>query len=134
MTNHLKSKHPSEYLRYLERFHRSISDARIERPVLLIKSLGQVKHWSKNRNQTPERSCLNMEKGKLKTRFIALSSKVCVVAVQGDVLDWAAYIDAVAGNSFDKEFEEVARTGTKIPQWMAEQLFPDFAQRFRWRD
>ncbi len=54
MTNHLKKKHPKEYLAYLERFHLSNHDPRIEPPQELTKSIGQVKHWSKNKNQIPK--------------------------------------------------------------------------------
>ena len=54
MTNHLKSKHYKEYVQFLEKYHKSIRDSRIEEPAQLTKSLGKVKHWSKNKNQIPE--------------------------------------------------------------------------------
>jgi hypothetical protein len=69
-----------------------------------------------------------------KTRYIALSRKVIAVAIEGEVKDWAAYIDGVPGDNHFLEAKEVARTGTKLPQKVAEILFPDFASEFSWRD
>ncbi len=46
MTNHLKSKHPIHYDSWQSAFDRGT-------PEPLTKPVGQVKHWSKNRNQTP---------------------------------------------------------------------------------
>ena len=34
-----------------------------------------------------------------KTRYIALSRKVIAVAIEGEVKDWAAYIDGVPGDN-----------------------------------
>jgi len=67
-----------------------------------------------------------------KVQWIALDSKVIVVAVEGEVEDWAAYIGAVSGNNHAGEWREVARNGTKIDRRIAEILFPDF-KHFKWR-
>jgi len=67
--------------------------------------------------------------------YKALSSRVLVVAsVNTEVGDWAAYIDAVPGKSHDKEYQEVGRTGSKLPKKVAEMLFPYEAEHYRWRD
>jgi len=73
--------------------------------------------------------------------WIALDRRVLVVAVAdslpglyaGKEGDWAAYIGAVAGDKHGIEVEEVAKRGTKIPQWMAEKLFPLTAKSYKWR-
>jgi len=59
--------------------------------------------------------------------YIALDKKVLVVAVEGAVKDWAAYIGAVPGDSHDKEYQDVARHGTKLSRGFAELLFPRFS-------
>ena len=64
----------------------------------------------------------------------ALSSKVLVVAViNEDIRDWAAFIDAVPGMSYEQEKAEVARVGNKIPYEIAKILFPQIASEFKWR-
>jgi hypothetical protein len=66
-------------------------------------------------------------------RYRALSARVIAVAsVNEDVGDWAAYIDAVPGKRHDDEWQEVARSGNKLQQSIAEILFPDCTQ-YRWR-
>ncbi len=65
--------------------------------------------------------------------YFALSPRVLCVALKGEVDDWAAYVDAVAGHSHVNEAEEVARRGAKIPRWMAERLFPSMAKAYSWR-
>lgn len=72
-----------------------------------------------------------MDKRK-KIRYIALDLKVLVVATEGEVDDWAAYIGAVAGNNHDHEWQQVKERGTKIPKAVAEVLFPDF-KHLKWR-
>ncbi len=65
----------------------------------------------------------------------ALDSKVIVVAIEGAVKDWAAYIGAVPGDNHDKEWFDVAKHGTKLPEKVARLLFPDFVKaRLRWRE
>jgi len=66
-------------------------------------------------------------------RWIALDMRVIVVAVEGGVKDWAAYIGAVEGNSHEREYEGVMDYGTQLPQKVAELLFPDF-KHLDWRD
>jgi hypothetical protein len=39
--------------------------------------------------------------------------------------EWAAYIDTVEGQNHDNEWEEVLRSGTKLPQKVARALFPE---------
>jgi len=65
-------------------------------------------------------------------RYIALSNKVIAVAVEGEVGDWSAYIDAVKGNNHFEEFKCVAENGSKLPKEVAEILFPEF-KMFKWR-
>ena len=68
------------------------------------------------------------------TRYIALSSRVIAVAKGNEgVKDWAAYIDAVPGEHHELEWEEVMRTGEKLPEDVAKILFSDFAEKYTWR-
>ena len=67
-------------------------------------------------------------------RYHPLAMKVLAVAKQGGRGDdWAAYIDAVRGDSHKKEWQEVARRGTKLPYEIAKILFPDFDEKYEWR-
>ncbi len=70
--------------------------------------------------------------------YRALSTKVLVVAIvnQYDTgyEDWAAYIDAVEGQSHKNEFMDVARYGSKIDQRIAAIIFPALAEKYQWRD
>jgi hypothetical protein len=64
----------------------------------------------------------------------ALSSRVLVVAkIELDVGDWAAYIDSVPGKNHNVEAEQVLHKGTKIPYWLAKELFPSIAKMYDWR-
>ena len=65
-------------------------------------------------------------------QWLALDSKVLVVAVQGEMKDWAAYIGAVPGEKHDLEWQQVARRGTKLPKAVALLLFPTW-KKLRWR-
>lgn len=65
--------------------------------------------------------------------IIALDSKVLVVAVEGTVLDWAAYIGAVQGEDHDSEWQQVRDHGSKLTKEIAEFLFPEFAKEFAYR-
>lgn len=68
-------------------------------------------------------------------RYRALSSRVLAVAVANDrVKDWAAYIDAVPGKNHDQEYMMASKTGERLPQNIAEILFPVFSESFKWRD
>jgi hypothetical protein len=70
-----------------------------------------------------------------KTEYRALAQKVIAVAFACvSAGDWAAYIDAVPGEHHALEWQEVAKSGCKLPQNIAEALFPEFAKQFRWRD
>jgi hypothetical protein len=64
-----------------------------------------------------------------------LSCRVIVVATANlDVGDWSAYIDAVPGRCHREEYQEVGRSGNKLPRKVAELLFPEEAIRYHWRD
>lgn len=64
----------------------------------------------------------------------ALASKVLVVATEGQVHDWAAYIDAVPGICHDKEYKLVASEGTKLPYKIARIIFPELDEEYTWRN
>jgi hypothetical protein len=67
-------------------------------------------------------------------KFVSLDPHVLVVAsVNEEVGDWSAYIGAVPGISHLREFYSVAEEGSKLPQAVAEALFPEF-KHFLWRD
>jgi hypothetical protein len=66
--------------------------------------------------------------------YHALSRDVLAVAsVNTLVGDWAAYIGAVAGKSFDEEKQKVADEGTKLSFELAKLLFPHIAKKYSWR-
>lgn len=58
--------------------------------------------------------------------YRALGRQVLVVAVPGQIGDWAAYIGAVPGVSHEKEVGEVAMHGDKLTKALASILFPRF--------
>jgi hypothetical protein len=66
-------------------------------------------------------------------RWIALDCRVLVVATEGWAGDWTAYIGAVPGHVHEREWEEVLHHGSKLPQKIAELLFPDFTEKYMWR-
>ena len=70
---------------------------------------------------------------KQKIDYIALDSRVLAVAKEGAIGDWAAYIGAVLGKNHEREAEEVAGRGSKLPKKVAELLFPNWASK-DWRD
>lgn len=53
---------------------------------------------------------------------------------EGKLGFWAAYIDAVPGQRHDDEYEEVADHGDKLPQDVAELLFPAIAKKYVWNN
>jgi hypothetical protein len=55
-----------------------------------------------------------------------LDRKVLVVAKEGSIGDWACYIGAVDGQSHESEYTNVLQFGSKLPQSIAEILFPSF--------
>ena len=61
-----------------------------------------------------------------KIRWRALDTEVIVVAKEGHVGDWAAYIGAVRGRSHDLEWKSVAEHGSKLHESVARILFPSF--------
>jgi len=63
----------------------------------------------------------------------ALASTVIVVACEGDVKDWTVYIGGVAGKNHETEWKDVLHWGAKLPQNIAEILFPEF-KHLKWRD
>lgn len=64
----------------------------------------------------------------------ALDINVVVVAIQGGVKDWSAYIGAVPGDNHEKEWRSVADHGTKLPKEFAFLLFPNWAEELMWRE
>ena len=56
----------------------------------------------------------------------ALAQKVLVVAKTRIEGKWVAYCDSVAGNDHDQEYDEVLRSGEKLPEDFARHLFPAF--------
>ena len=68
-----------------------------------------------------------------RVRYVPLDTCVLAVAVEGEVKDWAAYVGATMGDSHEREFQDVARRGTKLPYGVARVLFPDFDRDFIWR-
>ena len=68
-----------------------------------------------------------------RVRYEPLDMCVLAVAVEGEVEDWAAYVGAVKGDNHEREFQDVARHGTKLPYKIAKLLFPDFDRDFPWR-
>jgi len=65
--------------------------------------------------------------------FRALGHRVLAVASVTVDVDWAAYIGPVAGQSHADEWPEVARHGDKLPQHIAEALFPQIAECYDYR-
>lgn len=63
----------------------------------------------------------------------ALAKDVLVVAVQGAVGDWSAYIGAVPGINHEAEKDRVAREGEKLPENLARMIFPGIASDYKWR-
>jgi len=68
-----------------------------------------------------------------KIEYRALDSKVLAVAVEGAIGDWSAYVGAVNGKDHDEEYEGVSRNGSKLSKAVAEALFPDWAEKLKWR-
>ena len=54
----------------------------------------------------------------------ALAMRVLAVAVEGNMGDWAAYIDSVPGNDHAAEEQSVAKRGSKLNETVAMSLFP----------
>jgi len=54
----------------------------------------------------------------------ALACHVLAVAVEGEINDWAAYIDAVDGVSHEREAQRVIAGGMKLPVSVAGAIFP----------
>ena len=62
----------------------------------------------------------------MKLKWRALDKNVLVVAKEGAIGDWAAYIGAVPGNNHHDEYERVAALGSKLPESIANELFPSY--------
>jgi hypothetical protein len=66
---------------------------------------------------------------------VPLDSKVLVVAAEGFVTDWAAYIGAVAGEDHDREWLDVLFHGNKLPERVAKAIFQGEPWKYLdWRD
>jgi hypothetical protein len=61
----------------------------------------------------------------------ALHRRVLVVAVEGDIGDWAAYIADVPGKSHATEAQKVAEEGEKVIKEIAQLLFPWIELKYR---
>jgi len=68
----------------------------------------------------------------MRVRCRALDKCVLAVAKEGAAQDWAAYIGAVPGINHEREWHTVVSEGSKLPQEVAELLFPDFKD-LTWR-
>lgn len=68
----------------------------------------------------------------MRVRYRALDRCVLAVAKEGAVRDWAAYIGTVPGVNYEREWQAVVYDGSKLPQEVAELLFPDFKD-LTWR-
>jgi hypothetical protein len=67
-------------------------------------------------------------------RVYPLDTHVLAVAMVNTIHgDWAAYIGSVPGLCHDKEWQKVAEEATKLPEKVAEVLFPDLAKEYEWR-
>lgn len=66
--------------------------------------------------------------------YRALDWQVLVVAsVNLAVGDWAAYIKAIPGEGHEDEWHEVRRHGSKVNRGIAELLFPQLKEEFKYR-
>ena len=67
--------------------------------------------------------------------ILSLATKVLVVADRSahHPVEWCAYIDGVAGKNHDIEWEAVAANGNKLDFQIAKILFPNLAEKYRWR-
>jgi hypothetical protein len=61
-------------------------------------------------------------------RSRALASRVLVVAHTRIECTWAAYVDAVSGIDHSQEADRVLRSGAKLDESLARQIFPEFKQ------
>ena len=52
---------------------------------------------------------------------------ITITAVEGGVKDWSAYMETPQSGKMVAEF------GDKIPKELAEELFPDWAEKYTWR-
>ena len=62
-----------------------------------------------------------------------LDAHILAVAVQDGTL-WTAYIGVVEGKNQETDIQNVRDRGTKLPQLVAEALFPALAGKYVWRD
>jgi hypothetical protein len=60
-----------------------------------------------------------------------LGAIITVVAVEGAVQDWSAYHQTPW---IDSNEASVAANGDKLPQEVAELIFPEWAKKFSWRN
>lgn len=75
-----------------------------------------------------------MDKERILITYAFNQKVLAVAAVNCNVKDWAAYIDAVPGTNHDYEKYEVARVGNKLPYEIAKLIFPRIASDYKWRD
>ena len=66
--------------------------------------------------------------------ILPLSTRVLLVANVNHVIgDFAVYIDAVKGINHEDEWEQIAKTGTKVDKELAIIYFTDLFRRYTWR-
>lgn len=71
------------------------------------------------------------------TRWISLATRVIATASltytdEWELLDWTAYIDSVKGINHNDEWQEVAKSGDKLPSKIAVAIFPNLPiEKFR---
>lgn len=70
---------------------------------------------------------IDYENRKPTIRYIALASRVLVIASTRIEETWQAYIDAVPGYCHNMEYQEVLDRGCTLPEDVARVLFPEFS-------
>ena len=57
------------------------------------------------------------------------------VAIQGGARwDWACYVGLTPGINHDEEWGAAIKTGSKLEYRLSKIIFPDFYQKYKWRD
>ena len=76
------------------------------------------------------------EPGKKHLKYALARRVMAVASYDEEVGDWAAYIDAIPGHDHDEEWKAVLDSGIKLPQRIAEVLFPSLAEdeNLKWRN
>ena len=121
--------HPAGTLKYILNLSKIPIDNRRNVPYTNINDSDLAVAW-RLADYLGQEKKVNITALKRKPEYRALDSKVLVVALAGDALDWVAYIGAVNGISHKEEALCVAKHGTKISEKMATLLFPGWTEYF----